>query len=70
MMPAITTTHAIPQSLPSGNIFSKETAIRCRYCLEVLGMAHDRKSREGLRAAHKCTEKTLVKKPAASIPFN
>jgi hypothetical protein len=67
---AITTTHAIPQNLPSGSIFSEETTVRCRYCLVILGMAHDHKNSEGLQKAHKCTAKRLVKKPAASVPYN
>lgn len=70
MLPAITTTHAIPKNLPSGNVFSEQTSVRCRYCLSVLGVARDHISREALETAHKCVAKRQAKKPAASIPFN
>jgi hypothetical protein len=70
MLPAITTTHAIPRSLPSGSVLSNETAVRCSYCLATLGRAYDFKSREALQKSHNCPAKRLAKKPAASIPFN
>jgi hypothetical protein len=70
MLPSITTTHAIPRSLPSGSVLAKETAVRCCYCLATLGRAFDLKSREALQEAHNCVAKRLAKKPGASIPFN
>jgi hypothetical protein len=70
MMPAITTTHAIPQSLPSGNVLPQQTAVRCRYCLAVLGLTSNPKKVDGIQAAHNCKAKKLAKKPAASVPFN
>lgn len=70
MLPAIKTTHAIPRTLPRGGVLSVSTTVQCRYCLEVLGPASDLKRRAELQAAHKCSEKRLVKKPAASVPFN
>jgi hypothetical protein len=70
MLPAITTTHAIPRSLPSGSVLVKETAVRCCYCLATLGRAFDSKSRDALHMAHQCVAKRLAKKPGAAIPFN
>jgi hypothetical protein len=70
MLPAITTTHAIPRSLPAGSVLSNEAAVRCSYCLATLGRAYDFKSREALQNSHNCVQKRVAKKPAASIPFN
>lgn len=70
MLPAITTTHAIPRTLPRGGVLTVTTTVQCRYCLEVLGLASGAKRRAELQAAHKCSEKRLAKKPAASVPFN
>jgi hypothetical protein len=70
MLPTITTTHAIPQRLPSGSFFSEDATVRCCYCLEVLGKAHDGKSRELIQKSHKCRAKRLARKPAASVPYN
>jgi hypothetical protein len=70
MLPTITTTHAIPQSLPTGSVFSQETTIRCCYCLDVLGKARDDQSREQIQRAHICPAKKLARKPAASVPYN
>ena len=70
MLPAITTTHASPRTLPSGSVLSKETAVRCSYCLATLGRAYDFKSRDALQKSHNCVPKRLAKKPAASVPFN
>lgn len=70
MLPAITTTHVIPRTLPRGGVLSVSTTVQCRYCLEVLGPATDMKRRDELQSAHKCSAKRLSKKPAASVPFN
>ncbi|MGC2161844.1 MAG: hypothetical protein WA634_08055 [Silvibacterium sp.] len=70
MLPAITTTHAIPQHLPSGSQISEDATVRCSYCLEVLGTVYDRKDREQLKKTHKCMARRLAKKPAASVPYN
>jgi hypothetical protein len=70
MLPAITTTHAIPRTLPSGSVLSKEAAVRCSYCLAILGRVYDFKSREALQQSHQCVAKRLAKKPSASVPFN
>jgi hypothetical protein len=66
----ITTTHAIPQNLPSGSILSETATVKCSYCLVVLGQAYDLKTRVMLQAMHKCTEKRLAKKPAVMVPYN
>lgn len=68
--PAITTTHAIPQSLPKGPVYSEDVAVRCRYCLTVLGVALDVMGREEVLRKHTCKAKRLNMRPAASIPFN
>lgn len=70
MLPAITTTHAVPRNLPSGNAFSHETSVRCCYCLALLGEAMDFKTRDALQSRHTCKAKKLARKPAASVPYN
>ncbi|MGI0133717.1 MAG: hypothetical protein ACREBW_02005 [Candidatus Micrarchaeaceae archaeon] len=70
MLPAITTTHAIPPRMPSANVVPITTTVRCCHCTAPLGKAFDRKSREALQAAHECSAKKLAKKPAASVPYN
>lgn len=70
MLPAITTTHAIPRKMSSANIVAIKTTVRCYHCMTPLGEASDRKSREALQAAHECSAKSLAKKPAASVPYN
>jgi len=70
MLPAITTTHAIPQRLPSGDGRSQTMTVRCCYCLEVLGEARDMNHRDRLQRAHHCKAKRVAKKPAAAVPYN
>ena len=70
MLPTITTTHAIPQRLPTGNGRPEVTMVRCTYCLEMLGEAEDLIHRMKLQRAHRCSAKRLMKKPTASVPFN
>lgn len=70
MLPAITTTHAVPRKPTSMHLFPKESAVRCSYCLSVLGNSRDAKARESLLAAHKCSARKLARKPAASVPYN
>ncbi len=70
MLPSITTTHAIPQTLPKGNALYEETIVRCCYCLEVVGEGHDLKSRELIQATHHCSAMDQAKKPTASVPYN
>lgn len=70
MLPSVTTTHAIPRSQPSSGPASKETAVRCSYCLAILGRATDQKRRQELQSAHKCAAEVQARKPAATIPYN
>src|ERR1700741_4353174 len=63
MLPAITTTHAVPCKLPSGRLLAKQSMVTCPYCLSSLGRVRDGKSREMLLAAHCCVAKTLAKRP-------
>jgi phage FluMu protein Com len=70
MLPTITTTHAIPQRLPTGSGCSEVTTVRCSYCLEVLGEAENLQQKIQMHKTHRCKEKRLMKKPAASVPFN
>ncbi len=69
MLRTITTTHAIPQALPSGGC-QQVTTVRCCYCLEILGEALDMKSKAQILKAHHCKAKRLIRKPAASVPYN
>lgn len=70
MLPTITTTHAIPQCLPTGDGCPEVTTVRCSYCLEVLGEARDLNEKLKMRKSHRCKEKRLMKKPSATVPFN
>ena len=70
MLPAITTTHAVPRKISSTHVFPGEDAVRCSYCLTVLGYSRDAKGRAALQASHTCAAKKLAKKPAASVPYN
>jgi len=66
----ITTTHAIPKSLPAGAVLAEGATVKCQYCAAILGHAYDLKGRAKLQAAHKCTEKRRAKRPAVALPFN
>lgn len=70
MLPTITTTHAIPQRLPTGSGCSEVTTVRCSYCLEVLGEAENLQHKLKMQRAHHCKEKRIIRKPAASVPYN
>jgi hypothetical protein len=70
MLPAITTTHAIPRSLPAGSALTQETAVKCSYCLSILGVAKGIRGRVALQAAHTCAAKRLAMRPSASLPYN
>jgi len=65
----ITTTHAIPQSLPSG-LIGEAAIVKCSYCAAILGQAYDLKSKAKLLATHKCAEKKRARRPEASLPYN
>ena len=70
MLPTITTTHAIPQRLPTGSGCPEVTTVRCCYCLEILGESCDLKQKMQMQKAHRCKARRLMKKPCASIPYN
>jgi hypothetical protein len=69
MLPAITTTHAIPRQIPSGRAVLRTTVI-CHYCLNILGSASQPDDRRVLETRHKCGEKVLAEQPAISVPFS
>jgi hypothetical protein len=69
MLPAITTTHAIPRQIPPARM-SFNTNVVCQYCFETLGSASQPAERRALEAGHKCLEKLLAEQPAISIPFS
>ena len=69
MLPAITTTHAIPRHTSAVRI-SLRTTIICRHCFQTLGSAVDLKERRSMEAKHKCGEKLLAEQPAIAIPFS
>ncbi len=71
MIPAITTTHAVPQKLLPARIgMVRSRIILCHHCCQVLGCAETPGDRERLRAAHVCKEKLMDQQPAAAVPFN
>ncbi len=71
MIPAISTTHAVPQKLLSAGIHvTRSRMIICHHCCQVLGRAEGPGERERLRAAHVCKEKLMDQQPAAAVPFN
>jgi hypothetical protein len=69
MLPAITTTHAIPSQIPSGRV-SLRTEVTCKYCFNALGSAIQPAERKALENRHKCREKLLAEQPSISIPFS
>jgi hypothetical protein len=69
MLPAITTTHAIPRQIPSSRV-SIRTTVVCKYCFEILGSASQPAERRTIELRHRCCEKLLAEQPAISIPFN
>ncbi len=69
MLPAITTTHAIPRQIPSARTALRTTVI-CQYCFNILGSASQPADRRMLEARHKCGEKLLAGQPAISVPFS
>ncbi len=69
MLPAITTTHAIPRQIPSARI-SLRTTVVCQYCFKTLGSAAQLSERRALETRHRCLEKLLAEQPAISVPFS
>jgi hypothetical protein len=69
MLTAITSTHAVPQQLPSSRISAKATIVVCHYCFHVLGLANSM-DRRALESEHRCSEKLTARQPAISVPFS
>jgi hypothetical protein len=69
MLPAITTTHAIPRQIPSARI-SIRTTVVCQHCFKTLGIAVQLSERKALESRHRCREKLLAEQPAISVPFS
>ena len=69
MLPAITTTHAIPRQIPSVRV-SLRTTVICQYCFKTLGSASQFSERQALEMKHRCREKLLAEQPAISVPFS
>jgi hypothetical protein len=70
MLPAITSTHAVPKQLPPGRLHTKGHVAICPYCFEDLGTAPSSMKRRELETRHACKEKQLAQQPATAIPFN
>ena len=70
MLPAITSTHAVPKHLPHGRISPKGQVTVCPYCLAVLGAAGTNLKRRELEVRHGCPEKNMARQPAIAVPFN
>lgn len=70
MLPAITSTHAVPKHLPQGRLDHKGHVAICPYCFEVLGAAQNSLKRRELEARHSCPEKVVAKQPAIAVPFS
>jgi hypothetical protein len=70
MLPAITTTHAIPRRTPTPGVSMRTTVVICPHCFETLGSASSLKERRAIEVRHKCCEKHLAEEPAISIPFS
>lgn len=69
MLPAITTTHAIPRRILSvGGSF--RYTVTCPHCFEMLGSASSLAERRSIEATHKCGEKRLAEQPAIAVPFS
>ena len=69
MLPAITTTHAIPRQVPPARVALKSDVV-CQYCFRTLGLASQAIERRTLESRHKCREKLLAEQPAISLPFS
>jgi hypothetical protein len=69
MLPAITTTHAIPRQVPTARV-SVRTTVICQHCFKTLGAASQMAERRALESRHQCREKLLAEQPAISIPFS
>lgn len=71
MIPAITTTHAVPQKLLPARIPTSRTQLAiCHHCFQILGTAQNPADRRTLEAEHECKEKWNDQQPAAALPFS
>jgi len=70
MLPAITTTHAIPRRILSASVSIRTSIVTCPHCFEVLGSASNVAERRSIELRHKCGEKRLAEQPAIAIPFS
>jgi hypothetical protein len=70
MLPAITTTHAIPKQLSSVRASVRTTVLVCPYCFETLGSSLNPIERKSIEIGHKCREKLLSHQPSIAVPFS
>lgn len=71
MIPAITTTHAVPQKLLPARIQTMRARLAiCHHCFQILGSAQSPADRRALEAEHICKEKLNDQQPAAALPFS
>lgn len=70
MLPAITTTHAIPRRILSAGIPLRTSIVTCPHCFETLGSASTLAERRSIEIRHKCGEKRLAEQPAIAVPFS
>ena len=70
MLPAITTTHAIPRRPLSAGVSIRTMIVTCPYCFETLGSAATLTERRSMEIRHKCGEKRLAEQPAIAVPFS
>jgi hypothetical protein len=70
MLPAITTTHAIPKRILSVGVSLRTTIVTCPHCFETLGSAATLAERRSIEVRHRCGEKRLAEQPAIAVPFS
>jgi hypothetical protein len=70
MIPVISTTHAVPQTIPSSKIRATAARSTCPYCLAAISPAVRILDAKGQRLAHNCPEKMLAVKPSVAVPFS
>lgn len=70
MISTITTTHAIPVSLPPTRLRARRNMVTCNYCFQSLGLAEGAKERKALLARHICKEKLMARQPSVAVPFS
>lgn len=70
MNPSVKTTHVIPRHLPPVRVGNVSTLLVCRFCMSAIGAYTTPTERLRLEARHMCSEKLVLARPAASLPFN